>query len=172
MVLVMEGITNISLVNKMFNARVDGDLVYIQGRIDHAFKNALLFAAEPIDRRSSYYGSGLPFPSTTAAFSTMTNTYKIETNDFQAILRYPNAFYMANGRDRIPPTVYLIVDDKIVFEYKLPDRLMLKSLNYRYRVHDIPREYFFGYKDAKLPVANAEEVMRTYAQYKTEFNIA
>lgn len=156
----------------MFDVTVEGDNVHVKGRIDKPFQSAMLFAAAPIDRRTSYYGSGMPFPSTALAFTTMSNSYKIETKDFEAYLRYPNAFYMVNGRDRIPPTIYLIVDDRIEFEYRLPDRFITRSLNYRYRVNDTPREYFFGYKDANLPVANAEEVMRAYAQYKMQYNIA
>lgn len=156
----------------MLDVFIENDIVYIKGILDKPFTNAVLMAAAPADRRTSYYGSGLPFPCATVAFNNTPNMFKIESPEFATTFRYPNSFYMPNAKDKIPPTIYLIVDDKIDKVHELPDKNSLKTLNPRYKAYDIPREYFYGFKDAFLPVANAEEIMIAYAKFKKEQNIA
>jgi len=67
-------------------------------------------AANPIDRRYSYSGSGLPFPNAELAYEGTTNkgTAVIDDDgDFQIEVEYPNAYYVRQGSILLNPHVYL-----------------------------------------------------------------
>lgn len=145
------------------------DKVIIHGNIKQSFINAKLIAANPIDRMSNYSGSGLPFPCADIAFENTPNVKHITTQSFGATFTYPNSYYLPNGIDKVPPTIYLIVDDNIFETKTLPDPLPLKTLTYR-GVNN--RERFFSYKYNNLPIANGDKTLINYRNMKLTQNIA
>ena len=96
---------------------VKDNKVIIHGTINKSFSRAKLMAANPIDRMSNYSGSGLPFPCADIAFENTPNLKHITTSNFGATFEYPNSYYLPNGIDKVPPTIYLIVDD--LYDYCL-----------------------------------------------------
>tara|TARA_Y100000385_G_C12707242_1_gene473075 strand:+ start:142 stop:600 length:459 start_codon:yes stop_codon:yes gene_type:complete len=151
------------------NITINNDKVLIKGTINIPYKNAKIIAANPIDKMMNYSGSGQPFPSSEIAFENTPNIYKINEAIFNIEFKYPNSYYMPNGKDKIPPTIYLIADNKIIENYKLPDILPLKTLNYR---KSESKEKYYGYKDGHLPIVNSCEKMYAYKQMKFEHNIS
>lgn len=142
--------------------------VYIKGTINRPYNNAKIIAANSIDRMSNYSGSGLPFPCADIAFDNTPNVKVINTPSYEAVFSYPNKFYLPNGKDLVPPTVYLVVDGAIIDSYVLPDILPLSTLNYR---RSVPREKFHFHKHGNLPIADQDEVMRAYKQMKYDENV-
>ena len=147
---------------------IKGDKVIIHGNIAQPFSRAKVMAANPIDRMSNYAGSGLPFPCADIAFDNTPNLKHINTSNFGATFSYPNSYYLPNGIDKVPPTVYLIIDDEIVESKVLPDPLPLKTLTHR-GVNN--RERFVSYKHNNLPIANGDQVMIAYKNMKLTQNI-
>lgn len=148
---------------------VKDDKVIIHGNITQSFSRAKVMAANPIDRMSNYSGSGLPFPCADIAFDNTSNLKHITSSNFSAIFKYPNSYYLPNGIDKVPPTIYLIIDDKIVEAKQLPDLLPLKTLTHR-GVNN--RERFVTYKYNNLPIANGDQVMISYKNLKLTENIS
>ena len=147
---------------------VKDNKVTIHGTINKSFSRAKVIAANPIDKMSNYSGSGLPFPCADIAFENTPNLKHITTSSFGATFEYPNSYYLPNGIDKVPPTIYLIVDDLIIESKELPDLLPLKTLTHR-GVNN--RERFVSYKYNNLPIANADDVMIAYKNMKLTQNI-
>lgn len=150
------------------NIQIKHNKITITGVITQSFSKAKLYAANPIDRMSNYSGSGLPFPNSHIAFDNTPNIKHINTSEYGATFIYPNSFYMPNGIDKVPPTVYLSVDDVIIETLVLPDPLPLKTLTNRGTEN---REKFVSYKYNNLPIVNQDEVMIAYANMKLTKNI-
>lgn len=147
---------------------VKGDKVIIHGNITQSFNRAKVMAANPIDRMSNYAGSGLPFPCADIAFENTTNIKHINSSNFGATFSYPNSYYLPNGIDKVPPTIYLIIDDKIIESKELPDPLPLKTLTHR-GVNN--RERFVSYKYNNLPIADGDKTLINYRNMKLTQNI-
>ena len=113
------------------NIQIKDNKVIVTGKINQPFTKARLFAANPIDRMSNYSGSGLPFPCYDIAFDNTPNIKHINSENYGATFEYPNSYYMPNGRDKVPPTIYLSVDNKIIEAKELVDPLPLKTLTHR-----------------------------------------
>jgi len=150
------------------NIQFKGNKVVITGKITQPFSKAKLLAANPIDKMSNYSGSGLPFPCYDIAFDNTPNIKHINSANYAATFEYPNSFYMTNGRDKVPPTIYLSVDDNIIETKELPDPLPLKTLTHRGTTN---RERFVSYKYNNLPIKNQDEVMIAYKNMKLTENI-
>lgn len=150
------------------NISVKNNKITITGVINQNFSKAKLYAANPIDRMSNYSGSGLPFPSSYIAFDNTPNIKHINTAEYGATFLYPNSYYMPNGIDKVPPTIYLSVDDVIIETKVLPDPLPLKTLTCR---GSEDRERFVSYKYNNLPLGNQDDVMIAYANMKLTKNI-
>ena len=151
------------------NITIKQHKITITGTITQPFSKAKLYAANPIDRMSNYSGSGQPFPSSYIAFDNTPNIKHINTAEYDAIFSYPNSFYLPNGIDKVPPTIYLSIDDVIIETKELPDPLPLKTLTHRGSEN---RERFVGYKYNNLPVANQDNTMIAYANMKLTQNIS
>ena len=91
-------------VELFVNERIREQLDLVEQR-NIPYKNAKIIAANPIDRMMNYSGSGQPFPSSEIAFENTPNIYKINEATFNIEFKYPNSYYMPNGRDKIPPTI-------------------------------------------------------------------
>tara|TARA_Y100000389_G_C17354332_1_gene460217 strand:+ start:188 stop:646 length:459 start_codon:yes stop_codon:yes gene_type:complete len=150
------------------NIQIKDNKVIVTGKINQPFTKAKLFAANPIDRMNNYSGSGLPFPCYDIAFDNTPNIKHINSGNYGATFEYPNSYYMPNGRDKVPPTIYLSVDDKIIEAKELVDPLPLKTLTHR-GTND--REKFVSYKNNNLPIKNQDEVMVVYKNMKLSENI-
>ena len=151
------------------NVTIKNSTILINGSINIPFKNAMLIAPAPIDTMQNYSGSGLPFPNSEIAFENTPNKKIITNNSYNATFIYPNSYYIHD--DLQPPVIHLVVDNKIIDKYVLPNILPLKTLTHRnMRFED--RSHFYGSKDYMLPIDTAENVMKTYKLYKSKYDIA
>ena len=67
-------------------------------------------AADPIDIRESYTGSGLPYPNCEVAFSHCLQCNKkvaVVNGKFKFILKLPSAYYLDQGKVLVGPEVRL-----------------------------------------------------------------
>jgi hypothetical protein len=72
------------------------------------------WAASPPDYRTSFSGSGFPFPNEETAFDRSPNIGKVplsEDGSFKIKLRYPNSYYKRLGSVYVRPSVKLIFRD-------------------------------------------------------------
>lgn len=69
------------------------------------------WAANPIDRRDSFVGSGLPFPSPEIAYENTPNVGSVRAANGTYVIKlyFPNCFYTDLGRTLLPPHVLLKV---------------------------------------------------------------
>lgn len=139
-----------------------------------------VIAANPIDRRMSYGGSGLPFPNAEVAFEGTPNRLVLDPSvgSFNGEFAYPNRYYLADARTLIPPSIFFVLTPKIAgaepiyvhFELPLPsEELKLRSLNHR-DARTSPK--FYSHKEDLIGIEGAEKTMRLYGDYKTRYNIA
>jgi hypothetical protein len=68
-------------------------------------------AAAPADRRGSYAGSALPFPSPEVAYTGTPNAGSVLASAGRYTLRlyYPNTFYTALGTRLVPPHILVTI---------------------------------------------------------------
>jgi len=147
----------------------DNNTLVIKGTVinPNKYKSLKLLAPNPPDRRTSYSGSSLPFPSEFIAFENTVNNYKIENGIIDVIFKIPNSFYSTDGYRKINTPILFIIDDKKLI-YELYDYCPLKTI--RDRVRGNPS--FYALKDVLLPVATAENTMYNYSEAKVKYNIA
>ncbi len=142
--------------------------------ITKPFKEALLIAPAPADRITSYSGSALPFPCSEVAFDRTPNKYKISASNksFKTEFIYPNSFYLPDGRTLVKPSIFLVLDGKVVDVKELEPVLNVRTLNYRYATSGMDKNLFYSYKDFTMPVGSADYVMREYKRLKLEKDVA
>lgn len=138
------------------------------------YKNVLISASNPIDKRASYHGTGLPFPCADIAFENSQNNYKVDqTGFFDVTFSYPNSYYTVADKHRINPSVFFIIDkmDGLpeLIRFELPDPYSLRTLTNR-ETRKGPE--FYSDKYDLLPVDTAEVIMKTYANIKETKKIA
>lgn len=79
-------------------------------RIDTPIDNDILYymAARPADRRASFTGSGLPFPTQEVAMEDTPNRgiARRETGEFIINVLFPNTYY--HGSTKVPPCVHVL----------------------------------------------------------------
>jgi len=151
--------------------------VKIKGNIASAsnYIGMVIKASNPIDRMTTYTGSGLPFPCHGIAFEGTPNEYKIPDNGiFETTFSYPNTFYDEDYTKLIPPCIFFILQQKnkepLVFKYELANPLPVRSLTYRPRYRTGPQ--FYSMKEELVTMQGAEGTMRTIAKYKGKYDIA
>ena len=87
----------------------------VKGRVSTSSSSGLLkyIASSPPDFRSSYAGSGLPFPNSEIAYQNTPNkgAVKLENGEFSFYIDYPNSFYLNQGTMLLPPHVLIKVCD-------------------------------------------------------------
>lgn len=148
--------------------------ILISGVITSPFNQAVLIAPAPADRITSYSGSLLPFPCSEVAFDRTPNQLKIQpsTPSFETEFIYPNSFYLPNGRDVVKPSIFLVLDGKVVDVKELEPLLNVRTLNYRYATSGMDKNLFYSYKDFAIPVGSADNVMRDYKRMKLSKDVA
>lgn len=125
-------------------------------------------AAAPPDRRASYSGSSLPFPSPLFAFqnSDARGEARVDADGQSTpiMIKLPNSFYGGLGTVLIPPTLYI--------KYKLSGReqeeaiKLTEPVGYRGLTYDNERttSMFYG---RRLPVRSQEQILNDSAYSKT-----
>jgi hypothetical protein len=140
-----------------------------------------VLAPHPIDRRASYSGSGLPFPCPTIALTNTPNrTSAAPDGRFMATFSYPNSYYSYDGKTKIKPSIFFALkpkgqnpEDTVFIRFELPEH---PALFFRTLTHRPGRTGpgFYGDKDSMLdPIPrSAEQVMRSFIEYKAKFDKA
>lgn len=138
--------------------------VKISGRINENVKdNVLTFsAAAPADRRTSFSGSGLPFPNAKMALENSKNIGSIKVskdNTFSLEMYTPNSYYIGMTH-KIPPTIYFKYNNGYTVKnnsLKLCEGIPYRSLTYPEQRKDVAFYSSFG----SLPVRGQEEILRS-----------
>ncbi len=94
--------------------RTSSGNMIVEGRLKpHQPKNAVVkyWAAAPMDRMTSFTGSGLPFASAEMAYENTPNrgTVKAVDGKFSFPIFKPNSFYVKGGTQLLPPHVLINV---------------------------------------------------------------
>ena len=160
------------------SAEVEGQLVKIRGSLPDVadYQSVLVIAANPINRMTSYSGSGLPFPCQDVAFQDTPNYAYITETTFDLTFSYPNSYYSYDNWTKVPPSVFVIMTptdsskEPIVHRHELVDPLVLRTLNYRSGRYEGPS--FYARKEDIITMQGAEGVMRAMADAKARHNIA
>ena len=153
----------------------DGNQIKITGTIKTfaEFDSAEIMAANPMDRRMSYNGSGLPFPCAAIAFEKTPNYKKLmkeDNGEFRLFFMYPNSYYTEDGLTRIPPSIFIILRKTgsqpvfIRFELPMSPILNVRTLTYR----NLPRQgpHVYNMKEDVVGICGAQETMMRYRDAK------
>lgn len=161
---------------------IRNDAIQIEGEIKDAssYVETEVLAPHPIDRRTSYHGSGLPFPCPGMALENTPNRTVPDTNGkFQAVFSYPNSYYTHDGRTKVKPSIFFRLlkqkrQEPVIIRFELPEHTELLMRTLTHRVGRANGPWFYGAKDFLLdPLPrSAEHVMRTLKQYKGSHDIA
>lgn len=166
---------NNQYVNCTINNTNKFNKINIKGNVNNPaiYNSMLLIASNPIDRMTNYSGSGLPFPCSDIAFENTPNKHIIESSGlFDIEFFYPNSYYSQGGNTKIISSIFFILEsngNKEYIRFQLPDMCVLRTLRNR---ENRTGPEFYASKDYILPVANAENVMRSYSKSKIEYDIA
>lgn len=159
------------------NIDIDGHQLIVSGIIKTIaeFDFAEIVAPNPIDRRVSYNGSGLPFPCAAIAFEKTPNYKKVTAKDngqFRVFFLYPNSYYSEDGFTRVLPSIFVVLKREsknqepvfVRFELPMDPIFNVRTLTYR----DKPRQgpEFFSMKEEVIGICGAEETMRRYKDAK------
>jgi len=156
-----------------------GPHVKVSGQVRNPseFKEMVIIAATPVDRMTSYSGSGLPWPCPNIAFDNTPNKATInQTGAFDVTFDYPNSYYSNDMLQRVGPSVFFILQRsmgdpafvRIPLQETHADILPLRTLTHR---PGRTGPEFYAKKDA-LPPMTAEQVMLTIKEYKAKYDIA
>lgn len=111
----------------------DSDIFQIDGRFVN-FNNigGYYWAANPVEHRYSYSGSGLPYPNPEIAYEETPNRGRIQLDNgggFSIKLDHPSGYYIRQGKILIKPHVNFQIDgsDKI-HTVKIADDMPYRSL--------------------------------------------
>ena len=146
---------------------VDPKKNYIKviGKVNDNVKDKTLtfVACSPADRRTSFSGSGLPFPNADFGFENSPNVGSLKldhNNSFILEMMIPNSYYMGLGTILIPPTIYFTYNNSIETKkvaIKLCDPIPYRSLTYPGSRTD-PNFYS---SFSTLPVRGQEEILKS-----------
>jgi len=138
------------------------------------FKNVLLIAPNPIDKRASYHGTGLPFPCADIAFEGTVNKFNVDSSGFfNTVFLYPNSYYTVSLENKVNSSIFFVFEltngDKKFIRFELKDLFPLRSL--------VDRETrrgpeFYSDKYDILPIDTAEVIMKEYSKLKVEKGLA
>lgn len=137
----------------------------IYGKVtEHVKDKTLTFAASsPCDRRTSFSGSGLPFPNAHFGFENSPNVGSLKLSDdnsFILEMQTPNSYYMGLGTLLIPPTVYFTYNNG--YATKKVAVVVCDSIPYRSLTYPGSRvDPTFYSSFSTLPVRGQEEILKT-----------
>lgn len=155
----------------------EGHLLHITGNVlnPSLYSRINLCAANPIDRMTSYSGSGMPFPCPNIAFDNSPNTYEIDTTGaFSTTFVYPNSYYTNDAMEKVPPSIFFILyknngEDNVYVRFGLEDPLPVRTLTHR--AGRVGPE-FYTLKDELIAPQTAEGVMRSLKALKYKYALA
>ena len=138
------------------------------------YSKVMLIAPNPIDKMSSYSGTGLPYPCADVAFESSKNTHEINvTGSFNAKFSYPNSYYTVANKVKVISSIFFILEkrngEKEFVRFELKDMYPLRTLVNR---ESRSGPEFYSEKYNILPVDTAEAIMKEYAKIKVSNKIA
>ena len=139
--------------------------VRIVGKVNENVKDLTLTfsASAPCDRRTSFSGSGLPFPNAEYAFDNSPNVGSIklgQNNSFILEMSIPNSYYMGLGTILIPPTIYFTYNNG--YAIKKQSVQICDSIPYRSLTYPSSRTSPSFYSSfSTLPVRGQEEILKS-----------
>ena len=158
------------------NVFKNSEFIQIIGNVKNKenYKNIFLLACNPIDKKASYSGSGLPFPCPDIAFENTKNIYNVPSSgSIDTKFSYPNSYYSVADKKKIISSIFFIVEllngEKKFLRFELEDLYPLKTLINR-EARQGPE--FYSKKYELLPIDTAENIMSVYAHLKITENIA
>lgn len=161
---------------KQFNAcECTGKITYhncdeltVRGQINNNVNGGRILykAANPIDKRSSMSGSGLPFANAAQAFENSPNIEEVElslNNTFSIDLLMPNSYYIGLGTVLIEPSLFIEYHDgreKQTVTVKLNNPIPYKSLTYPISTTHASRSSCLFYDGIlNLPSRSQEQIL-------------
>jgi hypothetical protein len=141
-------------------------------------KDVIISAPKPIDRMTTYTGSGLPFPCAQMAFENTPNFAKLTepTGAFDLKFSFPNGYYTRDACTKIEPSVFVTfywkdtTREKTVVRLPLFDRQPMRTLSYRPNYYKGPQ--YYAAKSDIIGIRGAEATMRALAEAKVQYDIA
>lgn len=124
------------------------------------------WASNSPNYRTSYSGSGLPFPNEEIAFQESDNIGMVKLNNGSFIIKihYPNSYYINNGTKLIKPEIKLrLIDSK---NNKLSEIYKINlgnNIPFRYLSWDLKRNWNIGpmfYDNQNLPIRTQEQILK------------
>jgi len=153
----------------------------ITGSVIHParFARIELMAAAPMDRRTSYSGSGLPFPCSGMALEGTPNYVEVPVTDegnFSALFQYPNSYLSDDAHTKVPPSVFVVLTPRgaegpILIRLELPDELPVRTLTDRAERKALGPE-FYNAKVEVIGIRGAEATLRALAELKMTRGLA
>lgn len=140
-----------------------------------AYQQMIVIAPNPMNRITSYSGSGLPYPCPNMAFENTPNKEAVpKTGAFDVKFFYPNSYYLDNNMEKVPPSIFFILHRPSVAEpesirIELEDNCVLRTLTHRPQRNG---PQFYASKDTLIVPQTAEGVMRTLKEYKVKYSLA
>ena len=132
----------------------------------------LYWAPSPVDYRSSYTGSGLPFPSTEQAFENTPNRGVVDYNKriFKFKVQNPNAYYKSLGSEYVKPHIaFKLVNNNHIFNIVLNNEIPFRSLTHPIINNTRINPNFYDGRD-NLPVRTQEDIIRSSSYGKMPNN--
>lgn len=154
---------------------VDATQIHLQGEIANPerYEEMEIMAPHSIDRRTSYSGSGLPFPCPPMALENTPNrAFATSDGKFVATFSYPNSYYTFDAKTKVKPSIFFVLSQKggrapVYLRFELPEDpvLFLRTLTHR---PGRTGPAFYSDKDTLLdPIPrSAEHVMRSFIELK------
>lgn len=138
------------------------------------YSKRCVFAANPIDRMSSYSGSGLAFPNNAIAFENSPNYFEADASGkINAVFFRPNSYYAPDTYTRVVPSIFVKLvpikepSEPIIIQFKLEDTLPLKS-----RKEKVGGPEFYAKKAGIIGVRSQYDIMRMIENVKIQHNCA
>lgn len=136
-----------------------------------------IIAPNPVIKMTSYSGTGLPYSCIDQALEGTKNKI-IPTKDgfFNGIFTYPNAYYTADMKVLVKPSIFVqlnnIISDKapIIVRIELPQPYPLRTLIDRENYYKGPE--FYQNKEYILPITTAEKTMMYLSGAKIKYGIS
>lgn len=153
------------------------DELTVRGQITGTVKGGRIQyrAANPMDRRMSFSGSGLPYASYQQAFDHTPNAGEKEltlSNAFEINLLMPNSYYIGLGSVLVEPTLFIEYYDNedkkvcpIIVNNATPFRTLTYPISNKYASRQNP-EFYAGMWD--LPIRTQEQILKDSTYPETQ----
>lgn len=160
---------NVQVLGKCEGIRIKGTVLNRNN-----YDTVMILAPNPIDKRSSYSGTGLPFPCADVAFEGSPNMKEIDMSGvFDVDFSYPNSYYTVANKKKVISSIFFILDKveggKEFVRFELRDMYPLRTLVNR---ESRTGPEFYSEKYDVLPVDTAEAIMKMYAKIKVSKELA